>query len=98
MINSSETTGWYLYIIETKHLTLYTGITTDIERRFEQHKSGKGAKFLRGKTPLKKVFEVNAGDRSEASKWEMKIKKLTKTKKEQLIDVNPTSLAEYFNT
>ncbi len=88
--------NWFLYIIECCNKTLYTGITTDVDRRFEEHSSGKGAKFLRGKAPLTKLFSVKAGDRSSASKWEIKIKKLSREQKKRLIAEQPTSLEEYF--
>jgi len=67
---------------------LYTGITTDVERRFEEHNSGdkKGSKYLRGKAPLKLVMKKRIGDRSMALRVEAKVKKLPKIKKELLVD------------
>ncbi len=81
-------TNWFLYIIRCKNNNLYTGITTDVERRFEEHKSHdkKGSKYLRGKTPLKLVLKKKVGNRSMALKIEAKVKKLPKIKKELLID------------
>ncbi|MGR5253273.1 GIY-YIG nuclease family protein [Vibrio astriarenae] len=77
---------WFVYLIRTKANTLYCGVTTDTQRRFEQHCSGKGAKALRGKGPLDLVWSAPAGhSRSEAQQWEHKIKKLTKLRKEMLI-------------
>ena len=76
---------WYLYLVRCKNGQLYTGITTDVERRFSEHCAGKGAKFLRGKGPLQLVFSENVGDRSDALKVELKIKKLSKREKELLI-------------
>lgn len=77
---------WYLYIIKTANNTLYTGITTDVERRFLEHSSGdKGAKYLKGKGPLELVFYSEAGDRSRASKLEYAVKKLSRKKKDALI-------------
>ena len=64
---------------------LYTGIATDIERRFAEHQSGKGAKYLRGRTPLKLVIIKRIGSRSLALKIERLIKKLTKNKKEGIV-------------
>lgn len=82
---------WFVYIIRTNSGSLYTGISTDVERRFEEHKAGsKGAKSLRGKGPLKLVYSISVNDRSEASRLEASIKKLNKSEKEQLI-VNSTS-------
>ncbi|MHC4322129.1 MAG: GIY-YIG nuclease family protein [Planctomycetota bacterium] len=79
--------NWFLYLIRCRNGRLYTGITTDVERRFEEHKSGdkKGSKYLRGKTPLKLVMKKRVGDRSMALKVEAKVKKLPKAKKELLV-------------
>ncbi len=78
---------WYLYMLKTQANSLYTGITTDVDRRMKEHQdgSGKGAKCLRGKGPLKLVFHTRVGDRSLASKMECKIKSLTRIQKERLI-------------
>jgi len=80
--------NWFLYLIRCGNGRLYTGITTDVERRFEEHKSGdkKGSKYLRGKAPLKLVMKKRVGDRSMALKIEAKVKKLPKTEKELLIN------------
>ncbi|MCK5893315.1 MAG: GIY-YIG nuclease family protein [Endozoicomonadaceae bacterium] len=77
---------WYIYIIRCAKGTLYTGITTDVERRFREHSSGnKGARYLRGRAPLKLVFHSVLPSRVEALKLEAKIKKLTHPHKEALI-------------
>ncbi len=80
--------NWFLYLIRCRNGRLYTGITTNVERRFEEHKSGdkKGSKYLRGKTPLTLVLKKRVGNRSMALKIEAKVKKLPKTKKELLVD------------
>ena len=77
---------WYLYMVRTKHGQLYTGITQDIARRFMEHQEGgkKSAKYLRGKGPLKLVFQMKIGSRSSALKAESILKKLPKKKKEDL--------------
>jgi len=77
---------WYIYIIQTIGGKLYTGITKNIEKRFEQHLSGTGAKFFRTDPPEKIVWSQEAVDRSEASKIEIKLKKLTVQKKRELIE------------
>ena len=77
--------NWYLYIIRCKDNSLYTGITTDVDARFNRHCEGVGAKYLRGKDPLTLEFHTTAGNRSDASKLEYKIKKLPKSEKEQII-------------
>jgi len=83
MPSSSE--SWYIYLIRCNSGQLYTGITTDVARRFSEHEQGKGAKFLRGKSPLTLVFSECVGDRSEALKLEIKIKKMGRSNKEALI-------------
>lgn len=80
--------NWFLYLIRCGNGRLYTGITTDVKRRFEEHKSGdkKGSKYLRGKAPLELVMKKRVGDRSMALKIEAKVKKLSKIEKELLVD------------
>jgi len=82
---------WYLYMIRCKGGVLYTGITTDISRRFAEHQAGKGAKFLRGKAPLELVYQQEVGSHSDALKLEIKTKKLTKLEKELLIKTRSKS-------
>ncbi len=81
----SDSSRWFLYMIRCKGNVLYTGITTDVERRFKEHQAGKGAKFLRGKTPLTLVYQITVGNLSEALKEELRIKKLSKALKEKMI-------------
>lgn len=77
--------SWYVYILKCSDATLYTGVTTDIERRFREHKEGKtGAKYTRGRFPLEVVYTETCASRSEAQKREAVIKKLTKKEKELL--------------
>ena len=76
---------WYLYMIRLENGHLYTGITTDVERRFSEHQSGKGAKYLRGKGLLTLVFSEVIGSRSSALKLEVKIKKMPKQEKEKIV-------------
>ncbi len=76
---------WYVYMIRCKGGVLYTGITTNISRRLAEHQAGKGAKFLRGKTPLELVYQQTIGSHSDALKEELRIKSLSRTEKENLI-------------
>ena len=78
-------TMWYVYIIQAKDNTLYTGITIDVARRLQQHAAGVGAKYLRGKQPLQLVLSIEVSDRSTASQLEYKIKRLSRAQKIQLI-------------
>lgn len=77
--------SWFVYLIRTRTKTLYCGITNDLERRFEQHQAGKGAKYLRGKGPLSLVWSQQVADKSAALKEEIRIKKLSKAAKESFI-------------
>lgn len=82
---------WFVYIIETKSGKLYAGITTDVSRRFQEHKNlkTKGAKFFRTDPPRKMVYQETTANRSEALKREAQIKKLTRKEKLQLIYLAP---------
>ena len=77
-----------MYLIRCKHGRLYTGITTDVERRLEEHKSSdkKGSKYLRGKAPLRLVMKKKIGSKSLALKIEAKVKRLSRIKKELLVE------------
>ena len=77
--------SWYVYIIEACDGSLYTGITTDIERRFKQHLSGRGARYFRKSAPKEIVYRQKLLNRSEASKREAQIKKMSKEQKLSLI-------------
>ena len=77
--------NWKLYILRCGDGTLYTGITTDVERRLEEHRSGKGAKYTRGRAPLELVYMETGMDKSTALKRELEIKGLPRLEKEKLI-------------
>ena len=80
------TSPWFVYLIRVEQgNALYCGITNDLERRLKQHKSGKGAKWFRGKTIVDMVWSEQVENRSMASKREIQIKALSKKQKEQLI-------------
>ena len=78
---------WHLYLIRCHDGSLYTGITTDVARRFAEHQenNGAGAKYLRGRGPLELVFQKRLGSRSLALGVERKVKKLSKARKEDLL-------------
>lgn len=78
---------WEVYIIETESGVLYTGITNNLDNRFENHlKRNKGAKFFHFSSPKRIVFRESHRNRSEATKREIEIKKMTKSQKLALID------------
>ena len=77
---------WFIYIVRCADDTLYTGITTDLERRITEHNTDKkGAKYTRARRPVELVYHEPLDNRSEASIRESEIKKLTSEKKRQLI-------------
>ena len=76
---------WYLYILRCGDGSLYTGITTDVQRRLKAHLAGKGAKYTRGRGPLELVYREECGGHSEALKRELEVKALTREEKERLI-------------
>jgi len=76
---------YYLYIIECIDGSLYTGITTDVSRRFEEHKAGKGGHFTRSHKVKKIVYTEELENRSLASKREAEIKSWPKEKKLRFI-------------
>jgi len=83
-LNSAE--AWVVYILRCRDNSLYTGITTDLDRRLLEHNSSKrGASYTRGRRPVNVVFSQSAPDRSAASKLEARIKSLDRASKESLI-------------
>lgn len=81
---------WSLYMVKTRLNTLYTGITTNVERRFKEHSgdSKRAAKYLKGKGPLELVWHEVVGSKSDALVLEYRIKKLTRHQKLRLIEGN----------
>ena len=75
---------WYLYILRCGDDTLYTGITTDVQRRLADHRAGKGAKYTRGRAPLELVYEEKCGTHSDALRRELAVKALSRAEKEKL--------------
>jgi len=77
---------YFVYIIQCNDQTLYTGITTDLERRIKEHNSSKlGAKYTKVRRPVKLVYSKDFINRSEASKEESRIKKLSRLEKINLL-------------
>ena len=77
---------WYLYILECGDGTLYTGITNDLEKRLEAHRSGKGAKYTRGRGPLELKYQEAWESHGEALRREHAVKRLTRKEKLELIE------------
>lgn len=80
---------WYLYLIECEDGSLYTGITTDVERRYAQHVAGKGARYTRMKKPVRLVGFRECGTKSEALKAELTLKGLPRHKKVAIASLVP---------
>ena len=79
--------AYYVYILRCADATLYTGITTDMQRRVKEHNnSPKGAKYTKARRPVTLVYSELHPDKSRALQREYKIKKLTKMQKEKLLE------------
>jgi putative endonuclease len=79
-------TDHYVYVLRCDDDTLYTGYTTDPERRVAEHDAGEGAKYTRGRTPVELVHLERFGSRSAALSREHEIKALSRPAKERLLD------------
>jgi len=75
----------YVYVVECSDGTLYTGYTTDVDRRVEEHNAGEGAKYTRGRTPVRLVHAEEFDDRGEAMSREAEVKSMTRDAKERLV-------------
>ncbi len=82
-----NTSQWFVYMVRCSDKSLYTGITTDVERRVAEHNGEGGARYTRSRNPVTLVYKEHIESRSLASKREIAIKKLTKKQKETLINV-----------
>jgi len=81
------TTTWCIYILECADKTLYTGVTTDVQKRLNEHNTinTKAAKYVRARRPAKLVYQEKVCSRSDAQKREYEIKNMTRQKKLELI-------------
>jgi len=87
MNNHLKKPCWTVYILRNERNMLYTGVTTDIDRRVGEHKSrlSRGARFTRACKALDLVYHCDIGDRGSALKVEARIKRLTKARKEMIV-------------
>ena len=85
-MENADQKDWFLYILRCADGSLYTGITTDVARRFEEHSTGKGAKYTRGRGPLEIVYTCCCGSHSAALKEENRIKSLSAQQKKELCE------------
>lgn len=79
------TRTWYVYLVRAENQALYCGISDDPERRFAQHRSGRGARFFASSPAQALVYVEACGDKSAALRREIQIKKLPKRAKESLV-------------
>lgn len=77
---------WHVYIVQCVDQSLYTGVAKDVPTRVEQHNAGRGAKYTRGRRPVKLVYIESVDDRSAALRREMAIKRMERAAKRKLID------------
>ena len=82
----TQDSGYFVYIIRCKDGSYYTGHAKDVEKRFDMHKKGRGARYTRMHEPERLVYVELFESRSEAMHQERKIKKLSHDKKQQLIN------------
>ncbi len=85
VIVASSPKSWTVYILRCREASLYTGITTDLERRVEQHKKGLASRYTRARLPVILVFQQHGFDHSSALKREREIKKWSRREKLNLI-------------
>lgn len=85
---------WYVYLVRAANQALYCGITTDLQRRFQQHQSGKGARFFHSSPAQALVYAEACVDKSIALKREYSIKQLLKEEKEALLQAASNVLLE----
>ncbi len=81
--------AWYLYLIECRDGSIYTGITVDVAARYAAHAKGSGARYTRSHPPLRLLTVVEYPDRSTAAKAEFRMKQLTAADKRQFVRQRP---------
>lgn len=86
MAKKAKPKKYYVYLMRCRDDSIYTGITTDVARRFKEHKDGKGGAYTRAKKAVKVIHTEKFPNRSSALKRELEIKGWTRTKKMSLID------------
>jgi putative endonuclease len=85
----SANPDWQVYIVECADKSLYTGIARDLDSRIEQHNAGNGAKYTRGRMPVRLLYCEPHPDRGSAQSREATIKRLSRTEKLNLIATAP---------
>lgn len=93
MRGNESNMNWQVYIILCSDNSLYTGITTDLPRRFGQHATGRGARYFRGRRPVQVVYQESGHTRSTAGRREVEIKTLARSEKQFLISSGMNEIA-----
>lgn len=81
---------WFLYILRCGDGSFYTGVTTDIDRRFRAHQDGKASRFTRTRRPVDLVYQEVCGTRSQALSRECAVKSMSRQRKEKLVAAGPS--------
>lgn len=76
---------WHVYVLRCADGTLYTGISNDVARRVDLHNQGRGARYTRGRLPVRLVYQEEAGSRAAATRREAAVKRMPRTAKIQLV-------------
>lgn len=76
--------AWVCYLLQCADNTLYCGITNDLDKRLAAHNAGEGAKYTRGRTPVRLMYRESCADKSAALKREMQIKQMSRSEKLKL--------------
>ena len=90
-MTSPHKSNWVCYLLECADGTLYCGITNDLEKRLAAHNAGEGAKYTRGRVPVRLAHVESYADKSAALKREMQIKQMLRREKLALCNSNPKS-------
>ncbi|WP_066742850.1 GIY-YIG nuclease family protein [Cupriavidus sp. D384] len=80
-VEASTDTPWFLYLLECEGNSIYTGVTTDVQRRYAQHVAGIGAKYTRARKPLRLLGWLAYPNKSEALKAEIRTKRMSAAQK-----------------
>ncbi len=90
--------AWFVYLLECRDGSLYTGITTDVTRRYAQHAAGTGARYTRSHPPERLLAQFPCLDRSSASRAEHAIKKLPTARKRRLCEATGEDAEQLFTS
>lgn len=88
--------AWFVYLLECRDGSVYTGITTDVTRRYAQHSAGKGARYTRSHPPIRLLAHFPCPDRSVASRAEHAIKKMPAARKRALCELPHDDVSPLF--